>query len=49
MKEYELIGAENKPIDIKTHFDILSKKLSEKIKWLCAYRKSNNEELYKKI
>ena len=49
MKKSELIGVKSKSIDIRTQFDVLSKKLSENIKWLCVYRISNDEKQYDKI
>ena len=44
MKKSELIGVKSKPINIKTQFDILSKKINKDKKWLCVYRKSDKKE-----
>ena len=46
MKKSVLIGRKEKPIDLNDDFNVCSKKVSEKIKWLCIYRKSNDEKKY---
>ena len=49
MEKSKLIGGENEVIDINSQFEVLSKKVTDDKKWLCVYRKSNDEQQYDKI
>ena len=49
MKKSEFIGVKDKPINIKTQFNVLLKQIKEGKKWLCVYRKNNDEKINKEI